>query len=65
MMNGSLSGVAGTKAPDRVLLLTSRLLYLMSFLDRVNIGAAKLYGLMTDLGMDSHMYTIASMIFVS
>lgn len=37
----------------------------MSFLDRVNIGAAKLYGFMEDLGLDSHKYTIASMIFVS
>lgn len=37
----------------------------MSFLDRVNIGAAKLYGFMEDLGLNSHQYTIASMIFVS
>lgn len=35
----------------------------MSFLDRVNIGAAKLYNFMQDLGLDSHKYTIASMIF--
>lgn len=37
----------------------------MSFLDRVNIGAAKLYGFMDDLNLSSHQYTIASMIFVS
>lgn len=37
----------------------------MSFLDRVNIGAAKLYGFMDDLNLTSHQYTIASMIFVS
>ncbi|KAL7421740.1 hypothetical protein Q5752_003511 [Cryptotrichosporon argae] len=39
------------------------LLYLMSFLDRVNVGAAKLYGLNTALGLTSLQYSTASMIF--
>ncbi|WVQ83828.1 hypothetical protein IAT38_005972 [Cryptococcus sp. DSM 104549] len=39
------------------------LLYLLSFIDRVNVGAAKLVGLTTDLGLSSLQYSNASMIF--
>ncbi|OQN98809.1 hypothetical protein B0A48_15155 [Cryoendolithus antarcticus] len=42
------------------------LLYLLSFLDRVNIGNARLYGLQEDLKMDSQQYQIAvSILFVT
>ncbi|OQO12515.1 hypothetical protein B0A48_03157 [Cryoendolithus antarcticus] len=42
------------------------LLYLLSFLDRVNIGNARLYGLQEDLNMDSQQYQIAvSILFVT
>lgn len=33
----------------------------MSFLDRINIGTAKLAGLTTDLGLTSLQYNTASM----
>ncbi|ODO02987.1 hypothetical protein I350_05831 [Cryptococcus amylolentus CBS 6273] len=39
------------------------LLYLLSFIDRVNVGAAKLVGLTDDLGLTSLQYSNASMIF--
>ncbi|GAA5885824.1 hypothetical protein JCM6882_007574 [Rhodosporidiobolus microsporus] len=39
------------------------LLYLLSFLDRVNIGQARLAGLEADLGMSGNDYQIASAIF--
>nr|XP_018265893.1 uncharacterized protein I303_02269 [Kwoniella dejecticola CBS 10117]OBR88051.1 hypothetical protein I303_02269 [Kwoniella dejecticola CBS 10117] len=39
------------------------LLYLLSFIDRVNVGAAKLVGLTTDLHLTSLQYSNASMIF--
>ncbi|EKD20641.1 uncharacterized protein L3040_006366 [Drepanopeziza brunnea f. sp. 'multigermtubi'] len=42
------------------------LLYLLSFLDRVNIGNARLYGLEEDLGMHGNMYqTAVSLLFVT
>ena len=41
--------------------LTQSLLYLLSFLDRVNIGVAKLSGLVTDLNLSSLQYSNASM----
>ncbi|CZT16033.1 related to MFS transporter [Ramularia collo-cygni] len=41
-------------------------LYLMSFIDRVNIGNARLYGLEEDLGMTGNMFQIAvSILFVT
>ncbi|ODN96459.1 hypothetical protein L198_04173 [Cryptococcus wingfieldii CBS 7118] len=39
------------------------LLFTMSFLDRINIGTARLAGLNTDLGLTSLQYNTASMIF--
>ncbi|OCF76535.1 hypothetical protein I204_02232 [Kwoniella mangroviensis CBS 8886] len=39
------------------------LLYLLSFIDRVNVGAAKLVGLTKDLNLSSLEYSNASMIF--
>lgn len=42
------------------------LLYLMSFLDRVNIGNARLYGLEKDLGLNADQYqTAVSLLFVT
>lgn len=42
------------------------LLYLFSFLDRVNIGNARLYGLEEDLGLEGDQYQIAvSVLFVT
>lgn len=42
---------------------TYRLLFLLSFLDRINIGVAKLSGLSTELKLSSLQYSTASMIF--
>ncbi|KAH8431558.1 putative MFS transporter [Aspergillus melleus] len=42
------------------------LLYLFSFLDRVNIGNARLYGLEEDLGLEGNQYQVAvSILFVT
>lgn len=42
------------------------LLYLFSFLDRVNIGNARLYGLEEDLGLVGDQYQIAvSLLFIT
>jgi len=42
------------------------LLYLVSFLDRVNIGNARLYGLEEDLGLEGSQFQIAvSLVFVT
>ncbi|KAF2267637.1 high-affinity nicotinic acid transporter-like protein [Lojkania enalia] len=42
------------------------LLYLLSFLDRVNIGNARLYGLEEDLGLNSDQFQVAvSILFVT
>jgi len=38
------------------------IVYMLAFLDRVNIGNAKIQGLTTDLKMDGTMFNIASMI---
>ncbi|WVQ83940.1 hypothetical protein IAT38_006084 [Cryptococcus sp. DSM 104549] len=48
---------------DRHLVPWMTLLFTMSFLDRINIGTAKLAGLNTDLGLTSLQYNTASMIF--
>lgn len=39
------------------------LLYFLSFLDRVNIGNAKVYSLVTDLGLTGDQYNVALTIF--
>ena len=39
-------------------------LYLLSFLDRTNIGNARLAGMEDDLGMEGHDYNNALTIFV-
>lgn len=44
---------------DCIILTTVTWLYLMNFLDRANIGNAKAAGLLTDLGMNSHQYSVA------
>lgn len=41
----------------------STLLYLLSFLDRINIGQARVYGLEADLGMTPSDYALALSIF--
>lgn len=42
------------------------LLYLLSFLDRVNIGNARLYGLEEDLGLEGNQFQVAvSILFVT
>jgi len=38
-------------------------MYTFAFLDRINIGNAKIQGLMNDLHMDGHQYNIALLIF--
>lgn len=43
------------------LIIYDSLLFTMSFLDRINIGTAKLAGLTTDLGLTSLQYNTASM----
>ncbi|WWC67492.1 uncharacterized protein I206_101400 [Kwoniella pini CBS 10737] len=48
---------------DRNLVPWMTLLFTMSFLDRINIGTAKLAGLSTDLKLTSLQYNTASMIF--
>ena len=40
------------------------LLYLLSFLDRTNIGNARLAGIEEDLGMEGHDYNNTLTIFV-
>ncbi|WRT65182.1 uncharacterized protein IL334_002125 [Kwoniella shivajii] len=51
------------KKIDRNLVPWMTLLFTMSFLDRINIGTAKLAGLTTDLKLTSLQYNTASMIF--
>ncbi|KAL4908150.1 hypothetical protein BDW74DRAFT_97637 [Aspergillus multicolor] len=51
---------------DRWIVPPVMLLYLLSFLDRVNIGNARLYGLEEDLGLEGDQYQIAvSILFVT
>lgn len=51
---------------DRWIVPPVMLLYLLSFLDRVNIGNARLYGLEEDLGMEGNQFQIAvSVLFVT
>jgi hypothetical protein len=39
------------------------LLFLFAFLDRINIGNARLLGLEEDLGMEGHQYNVALFVF--
>ncbi|KAF2813790.1 MFS general substrate transporter [Mytilinidion resinicola] len=51
---------------DLYLIPTVMLLYLLSFLDRVNIGNARLYGLEKDLGLHGNQFQVAvSILFVT
>ena len=51
---------------DLMIIPPIMLLYLLSFLDRVNIGNARLYGLEEDLGMAGNQYqTAVSLLFVT
>ncbi|EEY22343.1 high-affinity nicotinic acid transporter [Verticillium alfalfae VaMs.102] len=51
---------------DRWIVPPVMLLYLLSFLDRVNIGNARLYGLEEDLGLEGNQFQIAvSVLFVT
>ncbi|PSN62894.1 MFS general substrate transporter [Corynespora cassiicola Philippines] len=51
---------------DLFLVPVVMLLYLLSFLDRVNIGNARLYGLEEDLGLNSNQFQVAvSILFVT
>ncbi len=51
---------------DLYIIPPTMLLYLFSFLDRVNIGNAKLYGFQEDLGITSTQYSTAvSLLFVT
>lgn len=51
---------------DRWIIPPVMLLYLFSFLDRVNIGNARLYGLEEDLGMHGDQFQVAvSILFVT
>lgn len=55
-----------TRKLDLYIVPPTMLLYLFSFLDRVNIGNARLYGLEEDLGMTSTQYSTAvSLLFVT
>ncbi|GAB7325810.1 hypothetical protein MBLNU13_g09894t1 [Cladosporium sp. NU13] len=51
---------------DRYIVPVVMLLYLLSFLDRVNIGNARLYGLEEDLGMSRDQFQVTvSVLFVT
>jgi MFS family permease len=51
---------------DLYIIPPTMLLYLVSFLDRVNIGNARLYGLEEDLGLHGSQYqTAVSLLFVT
>lgn len=43
---------------DLLLVTTMAILYLLAFLDRSNIGNARVAGLQADLGMSDHQYQI-------
>ncbi|KAH7158216.1 major facilitator superfamily domain-containing protein [Dactylonectria estremocensis] len=48
---------------DLFLLPTIWLMYLLSYMDRTNIGNAKIAGMADDLGMDSNMYSVTLVVF--
>lgn len=49
---------------DLMLLPTMWLMYLLSYMDRTNIGNAKIAGMVEDLNMDSNEYSV-SLVVVS
>ncbi|XP_014557938.1 hypothetical protein COCVIDRAFT_25515 [Bipolaris victoriae FI3] len=51
------------KKIDSFLLPTMWLMYLLSYMDRTNIGNAKIAGMATDLGLTSNQYSIALVVF--
>ncbi|KAK3663668.1 hypothetical protein LTR22_005610 [Elasticomyces elasticus] len=48
---------------DLYLLPTIWIMYLLSYMDRTNIGNAKVAGMTDDLGMDSNQYSISLIVF--
>ena len=50
---------------DRYIIPWVTLLYLLAFLDRVNIGNAKLYGMESELELDSTQFDTAVAVFFS
>ena len=50
---------------DRKLLPLLTILYLLSFLDRTNIGNARLFGLEKDLGMKGLDYNVSNLTTIS
>lgn len=46
---------------DLLLVTTMAILYLLAFLDRSNIGNARVAGLQADLGMSDHQHQIGMM----
>lgn len=48
---------------DMYLLPTMWLMYLLSYMDRTNIGNAKIAGMQTDLNLSSNEYSIALVVF--
>ncbi|PVI05564.1 pantothenate transporter liz1 [Periconia macrospinosa] len=48
---------------DSYLLPTMWLMYLLSYMDRTNIGNAKIAGMQTDLGLSSNEYSVALVVF--
>ncbi|KAH8682134.1 nicotinamide mononucleotide permease [Xylariales sp. PMI_506] len=48
---------------DLYILPTMWLMYLLSYMDRTNIGNAKVAGMATDLNLDSNRYSIALIVF--
>lgn len=48
---------------DLYLLPTIWIMYLLSYMDRTNIGNAKVAGMIHDLGMNSNQYSISLIVF--
>ncbi|GLI80729.1 hypothetical protein PoHVEF18_009086 [Penicillium ochrochloron] len=48
---------------DLTLLPTIWVMYLLSYLDRTNIGNAKISGMQTDLNLSSNQYSVALVVF--
>lgn len=48
---------------DMYLLPTIWLMYLLSYMDRTNIGNAKVAGMDKDLGLDSNQYSVILIVF--
>lgn len=48
---------------DLYLLPTIWLMYLLSYMDRTNIGNAKVAGMDVDIGLDSNQYSVILIVF--